>query len=1110
MRLGAGRQPDLILIRSRKQTRMGTALAALWLAALGGFPEPAKTATPTDDQIEFFESKVRPVLSEHCYSCHSSQVETPFAGLRLDSREAILKGGDSGPAISDGSPETSRLVKLLRGEPVLMPPTGRLSDEKIGALVEWIRMGAPWPSEQAGEDSLSPAFDLDARRKAHWAWQPVRATKPPEVKNRDWPSNPIDNFILATLEENGLEPAPPASRQNLIRRLSFNLTGLPPTPEQSEAFASDESADAYARLVKRLLDSERFGERWARHWMDLVRYADSHGSEGDPAIPQSWQYRDYLIRSLNADTPYDQLIREHLAGDLLKHPRIDSAKGINESILGTGHLRLGELGYQPVDPWEERVKWADNQIDVLSKAFQGLTVSCARCHDHKFDAISQEDYYALFGVLYGARPTMRTIDSHEPLQLYSEELGALKHSIREEVAKEWIAAAREIGTRLQHADDDAVRMALEEAACDESSPLNAWMELRDRDGDQVTEAWRGLQAHWRKEIDSRVAFNDERFERIWDLSGADFDTWILHGAGVAAKPSPPGEFQVAVQGELALRGIYPGGVYTHLLSTKHAGVMQSPRFRIDTDYISVRVLGGDLSFARLIIENYSLPLSGIYHQRYSPRSDTMRWWQWKTDFWKGFTGYVEFATREDATNFHHDPIDSKKKPRPERPKHGRSAIGASAVAFHNGRHEPKSTVEPILYLLDAKAPESAAEIPGILGARLVLSVQAWRDGRASERQAAFLDYFVRRDLLPRSIDHLEGVEPLIAKYRTTEAAVPVPRRFPGIVEEAAPDQPILIRGDPKRPGEPVPRRFLAALGGENYPVPGAVRLRLAEDVASPSNPLTARVMANRVWQHVFGRGIVSTPDNFGALGQRPSHPELLDYIASRFVEGEWSIKRLIELLVTTSAYRMGSVPSARALERDPSNALLQHMPVRRLEGEAIRDTLLAVSGTLDLAMYGAPPPSRKMYDEPEGPGISPYGDNRRSVYQEIRRNRTNPFLEAFDQPTPSTTRGKRDVTNVPAQSLALMNSPFVTGAAEAWGERLAAGEGHSLESRVDYMYRKALGRLPTNEERSEATSYVEGLAEEEGAGQLGVLRESKVWSRLAHTLFNFKEFLYVR
>ena len=320
----------------------------------------------------------------------------------------------------------------------------------------------------------------------------------------------------------------------------------------------------------------------------------------------------------------------------------------------------------------------------------------------------------------------------------------------------------------------------------------------------------------------------------------------------------------------------------------------------------------------------------------------------------------------------------------------------------------------------------------------------------------------------------------------------------------------MVRGDPRRLGEPVPRRFLTALGGMAYPHPGTVRLGLAHEVASPANPLTARVMANRVWRHLFGRGIVATPDNFGALGERPSHPELLDYLADRFVQEGWSVKRLIEVMVTSKAYRMSSHASPEAVEADPANAWLQHMPVRRLDAESIRDAVLAVSGELDKTMYGGPPSSRDVYGKPDGPGASPYGDNRRSVYQEIRRNRTNPFLEVFDQPTPSTTRGQRDVTNVPAQSLSLLNSPFVTGAAEAWGNRLAAGEGHSVATRVEYMYRKALGRPPSDAERDAAAAYVAGLAREEGLEQQPVLGARRVWGRLAHTLFNFKEFIYVQ
>lgn len=1088
-------------------------MALACLAALSS-GQLLEAASPSAEQLEFFETEIRPLLAEHCYSCHSSKIQTPFAGLRLDSRAALLKGGDSGPAIQPGQPEKSRLMNLVRGQPLLMPPTGRLAEEKIAALGKWIEMGAPWPEQQPAPSAQAGGFDLQARKRSHWAWQPVKPTEPPPVRDQDWPANPVDRFLLAKLEEHDLAPAPPADRHTLIRRLSFDLTGLPPTPEAIAAFVHDELPDAYERLVKRLLASPRFGERWARHWMDLVRYTETHGSEGDPAIPDAWRYRDYLIRSFNADTPYDQLLREHIAGDLLESPRINAGERINESILGPAHLRMVEYGYQPVQPWEDRVKWTDNQIDVFSKAFQGLTVSCARCHDHKFDAISQKDFYALFGMFSGARPTRRAIDDPETLNLHYDALAETKTRIRKGLAKEWLSAAERVGRNLWDADSYVVRKAFGEAACEQESPLNVWLEIREKNGNEFGKTWRKLGEQWRTEVEAREAFNKEKFDAIWNLAGAEYDPWVGHGVGFQEKPSAPGEFPVQHEGDLVIEGIYPGGAYTHLLSSKHAGVMQSPRFKIETDYISVRVLGGDMSFARLIIENHAVPRGNIYYQRYSPKSDQMKWWRWDTSFWKGFTAYVEFTTRDDATNFMLDPVDKARKPQPTRPQHGRSAIGASDVAFHNGEHEPKETVNPILYFLEGEAPSSAEDLPGLLSRRLIQAIEAWRDGQLNEKQAAFLDYFVRKDLLPRSLDRLESLRPLVEKYRRLEAEIPIPRRVPGVVEEGAPDHPLLIRGDHKRPGDPVPRRYLTALGGPRYTSPRTVRLRLAEEIASPANPLTTRVMVNRIWHHLFGRGIVETPDNFGAVGERPTHPELLDFLARRFVQSGWSIKKTIELLVSTRAYRMSSEPSKLAREIDPSNKLLQHMPVRRLHAEAIRDSLFAVSGRLDPTMYGPPPKGRRSYGEEvtnvTGKKAQLPGDDRRSVYQSISRNVPDPLLEVFDQPLPSVTRGQRDVTNVPAQSLTLMNSPLVIDLAAEWGKRLAEGEAHSVNTRVEYMFLKAFGRRPTAAERDEAATYIAGLAQEQGVLEGSLLQSPKVWQGFAHSLFNFKEFIYVR
>ena len=1093
-------------------------VSAITFAFLAGFSSEAvpQTTRPSAEDLEFFEREIRPLLAEQCYSCHSSQIETPFAGLRVDSREALLKGGESGAAILPGDPEKSRLIKLLRGEPLLMPPTGRLAEDRIAALGKWIELGAPWPEDEPAPEPQAGDFDLEARKSSHWAWQPVAVVEPPAVSDKDWPAGPGDRFLLAKLDEEGLKPASPADRYTLIRRLSFDLTGLPPTPEQIRAFVQDNSPDAYLKLVRRLLDSPHFGERWARHWMDLVRYAESHGSEGDPEIPVAWRYRNYLIRALNNDVPYDQLIREHLAGDLLENPRINERDGINESILGTAHYRMIEHGYQPVDPWEDRVKVVDNQIDVLSKALQGLTVSCARCHDHKFDAISQKDYYALFGMFYGARPTQRAIDDPATLHRHRDELIELKAEIRAGLAKEWLSAAKSLGRRLSEADTPAVRRAFGEAACEQDSPLQVWNELRDKQGDAFHATWRNLLDRGRETTQAHEKFNQEKFE-IWDLTGDDYEAWVGHGSGLPDEPAGAGEFRVLHEGDRVVEGLYPGGVYTHLLSTKHNGVMQSPRFKIDSGYISVRVLGGDMSYARLIVENYAVPLAGIYSQRYSPRSDQMKWWRWKTDFWKGFTAYVEFTTHDDSTNFFPDPVDRRKKLRPKRPKHGRSAIGAAAVAFHDGEDEPKETVSAALYLLEGAAPDSAEALDELLGRRLAEAIEAWRDGRLHEHendeQTAFLDYFVRKDLLPRSLERLESLRGLVEEYRRLEAEIPIPRRAPGVLEEGAPDHPLLVRGNHRQPGDAVPRRYLSAVGGSLFESPRTVRVRLAEEIVSPANPLTARVMVNRIWHYLFGRGIVGTPDNFGAVGERPTHPELLDFLADRFIKDGWSIKKTVERLVSTRAYQMSSKPSDRAREIDPLNKLLQHMPARRLEAESIRDSLLAVSGRLDPTMYGAPISSRRSYffaEDAAKEKPSPYGDDRRSVYQEVRRNVHNPLLEAFDQPSPATTRGQRDVTNVPAQSLALMNSPFVTRLAEEWGRRLARGEAHSVDMRVEYMFLKAFGRRPLPEERGRTAGYLADLAKEHGVSESAILGSAKVWRAVAHSLFNFKEFIYIR
>ncbi|MCY3777922.1 MAG: PSD1 and planctomycete cytochrome C domain-containing protein, partial [Candidatus Aminicenantes bacterium] len=981
----------------------------------------AALASPTDPaSLEFFEKEIRPLLASRCYECHSAETATPFAGLRLDRREDLIKGGVSGPAIVAGKPEASSLIQRVQGRPALMPPTGALSDAQIQSLIEWVKMGAPWPDIEEASEAPADGFDLEARKRSHWAWQPVRSVPPPAVAGTDWPRLPLDRFILARLEQEGLEPAPAADRYTLIRRLSYDLRGLPPLPGEVQAFVADSSPQAYENLVDDFLDSPQFGEHWARHWMDVIRYAESHGSQGDPKAPHAWRYRDYLIRALNADVPYDQLIREHLAGDLLPSPRMNPALGINESLLATAHFRMVEHGFQPVDPLGDRIKWTDNQVDVVSKAFQGLTISCARCHDHKFDAISQEDYYALYGVLYGARPTQRAVDDPERLDWGRGQLSESKEEIRRKLAEIWIREASALASKLLEAPhaafgnpsdspckpeaspdtaadpaapetdadpveagesedagtqvaaaEKALTQALEEARCEPGSPLAAWVRLAGKEGAELRQEWSALTEEWDNTIRTGRAFNRDHYQVRWDLSGPDYGEWIGHGAGLPPEPSPPGEFSVAAEGKRVLSGIYPGGVYTHLLSAKHNGVIQSPRFTIDSNFISLSVLGSDFSFAQLIVENYAAPRGGIYHMRHVLKTDRMEWVQWDVAYWKGFSAYIELATRGDVTLVRYDSAETRTKA--EKLTDGRSAIGASRILFHETKETPRETRPPILYLLRGLPPRSSADLAERLGRRLVEAIEAWRDGGASELQAAYLDAFVRAELLSRTRDRLPSLDSLLAQYREVETQVPVPRRAPSILDEAAPDHPFLVRGDQDAHGEPVPRRYLAALGSLPYPDPGQVRLGLARDLTSAGNPLTSRVMVNRIWRYLFGYGLVRTADNFGKLGEPPTHPDLLDHLAQRFMREGYSIKSMVRRLVTSQTYRMSSQGSAKALRMDPANRLHQHANLRRLEAEEIRDAMLRISGSLDPALYGPSIPIRNQTAKDESTEFGPSG-----------------------------------------------------------------------------------------------------------------------------------------
>jgi len=981
------------------------------------FADEGAAKLPESQQAEFFESKIRPVLIEHCYSCHNSS-DNAEGGLAVDHRDAFLQGGDGGIILKPGDPAASRLLAILRHEidGLEMPAGGpKLDDSIITDFQRWIATGAYDPRAEAPDAdaiaSMQSWESLLERRKSWWSFQPIVDHLPPttglqpefDAANL----HPIDRFVRANLSNVNLRPNPPADWPTLVRRLYFALIGLPPTIQQSQLWTTRiDAADSNQRetiietLIDELLASPQFGHRWARHWMDWIRYAESHGSEGDPAIDNAWMYRDYLIRALNADVPIDQLIREHVAGDRLENPRINEEGNFNESAIGTAHWRMVFHGFAPTDALDERVRFTDDQINAFTKAFLGLTVSCARCHDHKFDAISQADYYALFGVLNSCRPGRTTIDLPQHQDRHRAELAGLKTDIKNEVINLWLKSLDSIPQQLQD------RSAAEGQAI-------------------ATEP------------------NRDSSQQVVGI-GNDFATWFRYGNGLSTGPSAAGEFVVSGDGDNIISMIYPAGIYSNLISSKHAARLTSPDIRLDGDYeLWANVIGDGGASIRYVVQNY--PRSGTVY----PVKQLQPQWQWQRfdlQYWNGDDIHIELAAAMDA------PLLVGQQ--------SRSWFGVRNVQLvRKGDSKPDDTDRPSLQSRDT------AFIDGLRQALL-----GWQKDTLDDHQALLLNRCLQEGLLANRIADIPGIDSLVKRYRELESDIPVPRRVPSLDETVGNDQPLMIRGNHQTLGESIPRRFLEAIDSTPYPTANdhdsnvsaadaSGRLRLAEDLLRDDNPLTRRVIANRIWHHLFGRGIVSTPDNLGRLGDTPTHPELLDWLASRLPENQWSLKQAVRLLVTSKTWQASSTPSPEAIASDPDNRMWSHARLNRLEAEAIRDSLLSVSGSLDLTPFG-PPVS----------GDVP----RRSIYVGVRRNSLDPFLRVFDFPEPFSATGRRDSTNVPAQSLTIMNDPQVVSAARSWSKKLLADKALQTDhQRVDHLFQTALGRAAIASEASQTLKFLE-------------------------------------
>ena len=1130
---------------------------ALWLILVAAVSDPPVMAQPPDSQqAEHFEKHIRPLLVRHCYECHSGGSNEVKGGLRLDFKDALLKGGDSGPAIVPGNASESLLIAAVKHEGLEMPPGKKLAESEVRELSNWIAQGAYDPRDHMpkASDVASETFEaLYQSRRQWWSLQPITQPEPPHVETSQSLSE-IDQFIVSRLHDHQLNLAPPADRRTLARRAHFAITGLPPTEAQLAEFLNDEDSKAWDRLIDRLLASPHFGERWARHWMDVVRYTDTYGYEWDMPAKGAWRYRDYLIRAFNDDVPFDQLVREHIAGDLLESPRINEALGINESLIGPMFYQMGEKRHGDSAEFNGiHQEMLDNKIDAFGKAFLATTVACARCHDHKLDAISQKDYYALGGLFMSARWVTNTVDLPEHNAAVRAELERIKQQLRPRLAEQWLSDIATISAEsLQAVNVTVPNRPMEDL-------LHVWSQLQadQATGKDVATSWTELAKRYADESTRRISENAGHFAAVVDFRDGIPEGWSVDGEGLR-KIVPRGDFVVSLTGEKGIDSVLLGGLCTNSLSPRMNGALRTPWTKlIGPGQLSFEVAGGDFAARRIVVDNAFLTERQQYLNNPLP--------QWLMA--DGLASqadrnvYIEFATKTSNPNF---------PPRvglggacsEEQAADPRSWFQLSRIVKHVAPFSPHDELTGIVRLVEGVTPQSTDDV--ISRYRTVLSnaVTAWQNETTSDNDVRLLNWMLTNGLLKNNATSeaaAPAVKDLVLQYRAAEAKLNVPATVNGMADIDSPvDYRLNVRGDydqlgdavphgplrllvdvcqnaSPRSGAPVlerkaleapafsenparlepPEQFIPSLESRNKDTIHASahnRLELAELVASPRNPLTARVYVNRIWYWLFGGGLVATTDDFGHVGDRPSHPELLDALAWRFMHEGWSTKRLIRSIVLSQTWQQSQDAATGALDVDPTNRLLHHFPVQRLDAESLRDAMLAVSDRLDATLHGPTSnPNRLSEDGQKRLFSGPLdGLGRRSIYTKITIMEPPRFLATFNQPAPKIPTGRRDIANTPAQSLALLNDPFVTNQAEVWAAELITRPDTSIESRLQHMFSKAIGREATSEELSLWKNAARDFANAEQIPDADMLTSGSLWQTLAHAMFNIKEFLYVR
>ncbi|MFM7056678.1 MAG: PSD1 and planctomycete cytochrome C domain-containing protein [Planctomycetota bacterium] len=1095
--------------QSAPHVTRGAGPAARFILVLASLLSPVFA----DDRLLFFESRIRPVLVKHCDSCHSASASTLQGGLRLDLRAGWQQGGDSGaPAIIPGNPDSSPLLQAVRhvGDLSAMPPNQpKLPADVVADLATWIRDGAVDPRDgTVTKPERAAAWEAAFQQRSQWwSLQPLSAPAIPGV-NSTWLRNSIDNFIASQLLQQQLQPAPPADRRTLARRLSFAITGLPPHPDQFSMHLADTSPTADDTFLDTLLNSPHFGERWARHWMDIVHYADTHGYEWDVPAKNAWRYRDYLIRAFNSDVPYNRFVQEQLAGDLLP-PRINPETNTNEAAVGPAMLRLGERRHGDNSAAEGVTQEAvANMIDTIGKGFLATTLACAQCHDHKLDAIEQRDYYSLAGMLMSTRYSARPIDVVDPNLQIIEQLRGIRTQLRAALARRWLAAT-------QPTPDSPACRQLSALAADGTAIPAFPVTLASFSRRGHTQPVTADEFH--REHQQRIGANTAGLTLLADFTRPDpaaANGWRWEGFGMQHGLVASAELAVAEEGDQALRHLLPAGRWSYIWSPRLAGSLQSPAFDpLQPVTFSLEATSGKFSSQSFIVDRALNPERLQFPSRPFPVWQTLT--AGRFDSLEGTVDaaprrvYFELATK--SLNNYFPPRIGYGGVSEAEVADQRSWFGVSRIF----RHAPGKPPQDDLARFQPLFTEFAAEPDWNLRLTRLLhaAVRRWEQSASTPDDVPLLNDALQTRLLPTDLASDPETARLITLWRELEQKIQ-PDQTAGSAAEwhEGHDERLAVRGVYTDLADTVPRAALRLFPDTQPLAPGdSGRLRWTLRITDPANPLFARVWVNRVWHFLFGSGLVRTTDDFGHLGELPSHPELLDHLTTEFIRDGWSTKRLIRRIVSSATWRQSSIPDPRALETDPENRLWHHHPLRRLEAEAIRDAILAVSGRLDPTLYGPPiEPWRTAEDASKRLLRGPLdGNGRRSLYLEMTLMEPPRFLALFNQPLPRQTNGRRDVTNTPDQALALLNDPFVHEAARIWSLSLIADQAPDVPTRAARMLETALSRPGSPDEIAGLTQLLQLTATLRSIPPDQLLSHQPSWQDAAHAVLNLKEFLYV-